>query len=120
MRNYVSVPQGGTRLAGAVAAALFALLTVAAPAVAGTVDAGADYSYVSGDNTQPTICDQEADGNTAYAKGSSIAGNSFRVNDLDGSSGSCWYETWESGVSWHQTCEDRNNAFDHCGDTSYH
>jgi len=92
----------------------------AGPAWAGTVFQGNDYSYVDNGNRNAVICDQEADGRTAYVKGVTLAGNSFRVDDLDGSSGSCWYQTYQSGVAWHETCEDINNAPDDCGNRSYH
>lgn len=98
---------------------LLAGLTSSTPVWASRSTQGADYSYVP-DNTKPTICDQEADANTAYVKGYSIAGNSFRVEDQDGSSGYCWYQTYPSGVAWHQTMEDINNAPDYEGNISYH
>jgi hypothetical protein len=94
--------------------------TATSPAWAGTVYQGSDYSYVTTSNTRPTICDKEADARTAYVSGVSIGGNSFRVNDQDGSSGSCWYRTISSGVANHRTCEDINNWPDACGDRSYH
>lgn len=87
---------------------------------AGTAYQGSDYSYVDNGNRNATICDREADARTAYVSGTSIAGNGFRVNDQDGSSGSCWYVTIDSGVRNHVTCEDINNYPDACGSRSYH
>lgn len=95
-------------------------LGVVAPAFAGTAYQGSDYSYVDNGNRNATVCDQEADARTAYTSGTTIAGNSFRVNDQDGSSGYCWYQTQQSGVSNHRTCEDINNQPDACGTRSYH
>lgn len=93
---------------------------MSSPASATVVYSGNDYSYTTNSNTRPTICDREADARTAYVKGVSIAGNSFRMEDRDGSSGSCWYTQLNSGVSWHNTCEDVNNWPDACGNRSYH
>lgn len=47
------------------------------------------------------------------------AGNyniSGRVNDMDGSSGSCWMTTYDiaTNVMFHKTCEDINNWPDAC------
>ena len=94
--------------------------TATSPAWAGTVYQESDYSYVTNTNTRPTVCDKEADARTAYSNGTSIAGNSFRVNDQDGSSGSCWYVTISSGVRNHRTCEDINNWPDACSGYSNH
>jgi hypothetical protein len=101
-------------------AGMLLALTATSPAWAGTAYQGSDYSYVTNSNTRPTICDKEADGRTAYTSGVSIAGNGFRVNDMDGSSGYCWYTTVGSGVANHRTCEDINNWPDACGSRSYH
>ena len=81
-----------------------------------------DYGYVDNNNRNLVICDREADARTAYSQAYSLAGNYFRVNDQDGSSGSCWYITIGSGVSRHTTCEDINNWPDNCSDQgwSYH
>lgn len=83
---------------------------------------GGDYGYVDTNNTHLVICDREADARTAYSKAYSIAGNYFRVNDQDGSSGSCWFKVVSSGVGQHTTCEDINNWPDDCSDQgwSYH
>jgi len=95
-------------------------LTAISLAWAGTAYQGADFSYVDNNNRNAVICDQEADGRTAYTSGSSLAGNGFRVNDQDGSSGYCWFKTIDSGVANHITCEDINNWPDACGARSYH
>lgn len=44
--------------------------------MAATVFQGADYSYLSA-NGNPVVCDQEADGNTAYVKGELTTGTAW-------------------------------------------
>ena len=107
------------RIRYALAAAALAV-AASSPAWAGTAYEGSDYSYVDNGNRNAVICDREADGRTAYTSGVSVAGNGFRVNDQDGSSGYCWYKTIDSGVRNHVTCEDINNYPDACGPRSYH
>jgi len=106
--------------------ALFALsalfLAVSGPAWGGSRTQelpNGDDGYVDTNNTHLTICDREADGNTAYSKAYSIAGNFFRVYDQDGSSGSCWFTPVPSRVSSHNTCEDINNWPDDCSDQGW-
>lgn len=93
-----------------------------ASATASTVYSGANYSYTTNNNSQAVICDQEADGDTAYVKGAQGTGATFRIDDLDGSSGGCWKNTtpFPSNVQLHITCQDWNNRPDPCGPTSYH
>lgn len=107
------------RIGYALAAAAL-VMTATSPAWAGRAYGASDYSYVDNNNRNVVICDREADGRTAYVSGRSRAGNFFRVNDQDGSSGRCWYRTIDSGVRYHITCEDINNARDACGSRSDH
>ena len=86
-------------------------------ATAGTIYQGGDYSYTTSGHKRPVICDMEADARTAYVLWE--AGNyniSGRVNDMDGSSGSCWMTTYDiaTNVMFHKTCEDINNWPDAC------
>lgn len=93
-----------------------------ASATAGTVYSGANYSYTTNSNSQAVICDQEADGDTAYVKGSQGNGLPFRVDDLDGSSGGCWQNNtpFPTNVQLHITCQDWNNRPDPCSSYSRH
>jgi hypothetical protein len=97
-------------------------VALAGNAFAGTAWQGDDYSYGASYNQRCVICDGEADGNTAYVAFQSYEGNWYRVEDLDGSSGSCWWNSnpVASGVYRHRTCEDRNNWPDPCSEHSYH
>lgn len=109
---------------GLCAVALGSLWSFAAVggAVAGTVYQGSDYSYTTSSNRKAVVCDREADARTAYVKGEYGSGTNYRINDQDGSSGSCWQNASDipSGIEWHQTCEDINNAPDACGNRDDH
>lgn len=100
-----------------VAGAAFAVITaVSSSAFAGTVYQGSDRSYTTDVNRKAVVCDGEADARTAYVQYNAGSGASGRINDQDGSAGSCWLNSNQvpSAIQRHKTCEDINNRPDAC------
>ena len=87
-----------------------------------TIKQGSDYSYSTSSNRKAVICDQEADARTAYVKYEAGDLNQGRINDQDGSSGSCWQNANDvpSSIRYHRTCEDINNRPDACSKWDQH
>lgn len=106
----------------AFAAPLMWATMMGSAAFAGTIYQGADYSYSTSSNRRAVICDKEADGRTAYVVYEWGNLKQHRINDMDGSSGSCWWNATEekTSVMEHKTCEDINNWPDACSKWSSH
>lgn len=106
---------------------VFTFATIMAASGASTANAGwayqgSDKSTSVDSNFKAQVCDQEADSRTAYVSYQRGDYGSGRINDADGSSGSCYENAYRqpSGIRSHKTCEDINNAPDACGDSHKH
>lgn len=97
------------------------LVVVAGAAQAAEVYQGNDYSYGKDQNQRLVVCDMESDGRGVHADGVSFAGNSVRVDDLDGFGGACWQGNLiPSGLARHRTVEEINNWPDAKSAWSWH
>lgn len=96
-------------------------LVMAGVARADYVYQGNDFSYSNDGNRRTVICDDESDGHGVHADYYSFAGNSYRVDDLDGAGGQCWESTaHQSGIQKHRTVEEINNWPDYKSAWSTH
>ena len=98
-------------------------MALVVPATAGALTSyhGSDFAFDYEGETAIQVCDQEVDGNTAYAKyvvnGS---GSTLRLDDPDEDGFACGQSWgWTNGIYSHQVCEDINNQPDSCGTTVY-
>lgn len=83
---------------------------------------GANYSYNFDNNTGVTVCDQETDGDGAYAQYGRANGQYNSVSDANGSQPGCSSGTHGQGISqitYFRTCEDHAFASDPCGAYAY-
>lgn len=99
---------------------IFALALVALPASTLALSSwyGANYSYDYNFRHNVATCDQESDGNGAYARFSLAYPNTYqyRVDDGNGSQPGCGTAGAYASTVWrHRTCEDQAFQPDPCG-----
>ncbi|HEU6443726.1 MAG TPA: hypothetical protein VFL61_01575 [Gaiellaceae bacterium] len=109
----------------AVLAAVVALAVTMVPTAFAHLYAyyGANYSYDFDSTTGVTICDQETDGDGAYARYYRANSQYNTVSDANGSQPGCSSSTHGQGISQitqFRTCEDHAFAEDGCGAWRYH
>ncbi|QIK74891.1 hypothetical protein [Nocardioides piscis] len=83
---------------------------------------GDDVSYGVDGGTRVQVCDREADGYGVHADAESWSGGTYRVDDQDGSGGSCSNTAYMGSVKRHRTVEERPAWYepDSKGDWSNH
>ena len=82
---------------------------------------GNDVSYGTDANRRVVVCDNESDDHGVHADANSFAGNSYRVDDLDGFGGHCYESvSMSSGLARHRTVEELSWQPDAKSGWSYH
>ena len=98
------------------------VVAVGVPTIAGAVIStdGQDYSQDYDYERRVKICDQEADGNTAYVLFQpNGADGILRINDGNGAASPCYGSYQYVHIYKHKACENVNNWPDHCGPYVY-
>lgn len=84
-------------------------LTLGGAAYAQDALQGSDISWGADDDSRVGVCDREADGYGVHADGIDLSGNSYRVDDQDGSGGDCFKSAFMGFelLYKHRTVEER-------------